>query len=108
MIFKYPKATITRVIDGDTVDAVVDTGFYNTHRDRFRLIGIDTPEMRGEERPEGIRSKQYVIDLIEGKDVELESHGQDAFGRWLCVIYVDGMNLNEHLIETGYAKRYVR
>jgi micrococcal nuclease len=104
MIFKFPKATILKVVDGDTFDARVDTGFSNTHTDRFRMIGINTPETRGIERPQGLAVKEIVTEKLLDKDVVIETHGQDSFGRWLCVLWLDDVNINEWLLNEGYAR----
>lgn len=55
-IFRY-IGTITKVVDGDTVDAVIDLGFTISVRERFRLLGINAPEIHGPETPEGLKSK---------------------------------------------------
>lgn len=102
---------ITRVVDGDTVDADVYHHFldleYTVKDIRFRLLDIDAPEMRGTERADGEVSKQYLKELIEGKGVVFSGGKKDNFGRILAHIYYQGMNVNEHLMKEGYAKRYI-
>ena len=51
------KAHIDRVIDGDTSDVTVHLGFRITTYQRLRLVGVDTPETQGPERPEGLKVK---------------------------------------------------
>lgn len=106
-------AQVIRVIDGDTYELKVDVGFYmhmQNPKFRFRLLGCDTPEVRGETREQGEMVAEYVRNLIEGKWVEIytEKSETDNFGRWLAAIIVDGINLTDHLIELGYAVPWVK
>lgn len=102
------KALITRVIDGDTVKAVVDLGFgINYQPNSFRLAGIDCPELRKD--PEKAQAaKKYVEEQILNKEVEFKSLKTGKFGRFLVFIYVDGnrKSLNDELVEKGFAKPY--
>jgi len=102
------KARIDRVVDGDTVDATVDLGFYMQAKIRFRLAGIDTPEIRGKERPEGLKVKAWMVALVEGRTVTIKTAKAGKFGRWLAWLYVDGdeTSVNETLIKKGMAKEY--
>jgi len=117
-------ALVTNVIDGDTIDADVDLGFDVHTRMRFRLAGIDTPEIRSsnaDEKAAGLKAKEYLTKLIGGKRVVIESIKDKAekFGRYLCRIMVavssipppsgaagTMLDVNEHLIQAGYAKPY--
>ena len=109
-MYEY-KCNITRVVDGDTVDAEIDCGFDIVFKSRIRLYGIDTPESRTrdlDEKAQGLRSKAYlksIMDSCGGKFI-LKSHGVGKFGRCLGTIYVHGENINERLITEGYAVRY--
>ncbi len=117
------KATLLRVVDADTVDLCVelhgqtDLGFriYDEpayFRDRFRLYGIDAPE-RGEVGwAEGKAALEVMLPF--GTVISIETHHpkqrdeRDSFGRWLAIIYLDGVNINQRLIDEGHAKEYVR
>lgn len=106
--YKY-KAIITNVVDGDTVDARVDLGFTVSVDIRFRLYGIDTPELNSKE--ESVRykaklAKQYVIDKILDKEVLIESYKTDKYGRWLVNIFIEDKTLNQMLIEEQLAIPY--
>ncbi len=108
MIYVY-KAHVERVIDGDTADVTISLGFDMYLKERLRFYGIDCPETRTKDKVEkkrGLEAKQYVKKLIEGKDGTLETKKVGKFGRPLCIIFIDGLNLNEHLVKTGRAKPY--
>jgi micrococcal nuclease len=98
------KARIDRVIDGDTFDVTVDLGFQITTYQRLRLADVDTPEMKGPEREEGSRVKEYVKGLIEGKTVTIQSFKLGKFGRYTAEVFLDGdEKLSEHLLARGMA-----
>lgn len=100
------KAHIDRVIDGDTFDATVDLGFQITTYQRLRLTNVDTPEMKGPEREEGAKVKEYVKGLIEGKTVTIQSFKLGDFGRYTAEVFLDGdEKLSEHLLAQGMAVR---
>lgn len=109
-MYEY-KATITDVYDGDTVTALVDLGFFVKAEIKIRLYGIDTPEIRGEEREQGLLSKIRVEELILNKEVTIKTYKdkQEKYGRWLADIYLpyDTKSINTILIEEGLAKRYL-
>ncbi len=58
------KATVTKVVDGDTVDLLVDCGFNIIRKERIRFYGVDAWETRGEERERGLQAKRFVQDLF--------------------------------------------
>ena len=107
-MYEY-KATVTNVVDGDTIDGIVDLGFRITLKQRFRLLGIDTPEIFGTDKERGKIIREFVSDLLLNKNVTIKTEKGDAFGRWLAtVILEDGTNVNELLLEKGYAILYIR
>jgi micrococcal nuclease len=93
------SATVTRVIDGDTVD--LDSG------ERIRYLLVDTPEsVNGATDCYGQNAKQLNSDLVMGKQVTLaydESGCTDRFDRLLAYVSVDGVEVNRTLVERGYA-----
>lgn len=113
------RARLVRVVDGDTVDLDVDLGFLTRRTMRFRLLGIDAPEIRGEQRPRGLRARTRLIELIRelsispnGAEVLVRSHSDRTgkFGRWLAELFgadASGalVSLNERLIAEGHATR---
>jgi len=103
------KAKVVSVYDGDTIRCDIDLGFYTWIKNQsIRLIGIDTPELRGDERPDGLVVKQIVSDLILDKHVLLKTYKDSTgkFGRWLAVIFYEGLNINQFLLDGGNAKPY--
>ena len=111
--FCYP-IKITKVYDGDTVTCDIDLGFkIKLYKQKIRLFGINTQEVRGKSRPEGLISKQKLIDIMEGKSIKLYSikDKKGKYGRWLGILYIDdsensenSINCNRALLEGGYAK----
>lgn len=107
-MYRY-KTKIIKVVDGDTVDAEVDLGFHVTMSLRFRLSKINAPETRTRDMAEkelGIAAKNRLKELIDGKEVYIESHKSGKFGRWLAEIYVDDVNINQLLLEEGTVLPY--
>ena len=112
------RASLVRVVDGDTVDLDVDLGFYMTARIRFRLADIDAPEVRGAEKAAGKASKAYLQELLdEVEDSEIQylaisTSKADSFGRWLATLWVvdddagEAWSINQRMIEDGYAEPY--
>ena len=110
---------VTRVVDGDTVDADIDLGFNMIHKDRIRLLGIDTPESRTRNRKEkalGLASKARLKELIKSatpgkrgkKIVYLQSskEGKGKFGRILGSLWINGQCANDILVSEGHARPY--
>lgn len=105
---------LIRVIDGDSLVAMVDLGFNIWKKTHIRLYGIDTPEIRTkdkEEKHKGKEVKNKVIELLENNDNEftLVSMSRDKFGRSLGEIYLyhlGELSLNQYLIENNMAKVY--
>ena len=85
------KATVNRVIDGDTVDMIMDLGFGVSKLVRIRLADIDAPEVKGDERPEGLSAKAYLESLLPvGSIVEvLTEKDKDAgWGRYVGDVFL--------------------
>jgi micrococcal nuclease len=110
-MYEY-ACTVTRVVDGDTVDANIDLGFDISYFSRIRLYGIDTPESRTRNKDEklrGLLAKDYIVKaLATGKQVvvktALEKKGK--YGRVLGSLIVDGLDLNQDMIAKHLAVAY--
>lgn len=103
------KAKIIDVYDGDTVTAMVDLGFLHFQEMKLRLYGIDTPELRGPEREQGIIVRDILREMILNKEVTIRSYKdkQGKYGRYLAnIITEDGLEVNQWLIDNGHAKEY--
>ena len=103
------KARCTSVYDGDSVTLDIDLGFNIVmHNQKIRLLGINTPEVRGSDRLDGLISRDRLRELIEGKDIIMASHRDKSgkYGRWLATIYTNGINVNQLLINEGLADIY--
>ena len=98
MDFRYNAVNI-RVIDGDTIEAEVDLGFRVFKKDIFRLKGIQAPEKDKE-------STDFLTKAVSCASVVLESHKPEKYGRWLAVVYADGVNVNQALVDMGLAIPY--
>ena len=114
-MFEY-KATVVRIVDGDTVDCDIDIGFSVVlHKQRIRLKGIDTPESRTRDKEEklyGLAAKAYLEGFIwaAGDDLSIETSmdGRGKFGRILGrLINRDGECINDIMCEVGHAVPYV-
>lgn len=104
------KAFVTRVYDGDTITVDFDLGFGIWKKDQnIRLLGIDTPEIRGEERPQGLISAEALRNRILDKQVIIVTDKDQTgkYGRWLGTVYLEQENLNEWLLNEGLAKPYL-
>lgn len=116
-MYEY-RATITRVVDGDTYEADIDLGFYvRLQRQRVRLFGLDTPETRGRNRDpkRGPAATTFVCQWVDacGGKVVLKTHKaltkrgdeRETFDRWLAEVFNDeGESLADALREGGHEK----
>jgi len=104
-IYTY-KATITSVYDGDTVTADIDMGLNIwAHGEKLRLHRINTPEVRGDEREQGLISRDWLRQQLMGKEVLIQTikDKKGKYGRYLAEIYLEGVNMNDQLVTEGYA-----
>ena len=111
----YRIRTISKVVDGDTIDADIDLGFDISLSKRIRLAGIDTPESRTtniKEKAMGLESKEWLKHRLEfAKDVLIKTELPDStekYGRILGNLYVnnEALSLNQQMIDEGYAWEY--
>jgi micrococcal nuclease len=109
-LYNY-KAKVENVIDGDTIDVIIDLGFDIKINQTVRLTGIDTPEIHTKntkEKSAGLIVRKYVEDLL-GKEIYLKTtEFDDKYGRYLAEVYtIDYEWVNDHLINIGLAKIYL-
>lgn len=105
--FVYP-ATVTRVIDGDTLVLDIDVGFGFIHKNvTCRILGINAPEMKGAEKELGKQAKQEVEKILPvGSSVIIQSVKLDNFGRSLIVLQGEFGDLAEYLVKKGLAIKW--
>tara|TARA_Y100000310_G_C20182854_1_gene578983 strand:- start:125 stop:493 length:369 start_codon:yes stop_codon:yes gene_type:complete len=119
-MYKY-KAKVIKIIDGDTLDAMIDLGFNTWVKKRIRLAGIDAYEARTRnkaEKKKGLAAKARVVEVLNenNNEIILTSLGVGKYGRCLGEIQVEksyiksekyhGKSLNKMLIKEGHAKEY--
>jgi len=113
------RAKLDRVVDGDTVDALIDVGFDIWFKKRIRFMGLDAWESRTrdlEEKKKGLAAKARVIELLtevssKSGYFRLKSHGTGKYGRVLGELFVQDdegkqFSINETLIAEGHAYIY--
>lgn len=108
-IYNY-NALITNVVDGDTVDAIIDLGFNVNLNVRIRLAGINTPEMKDKDlliREKAKQAKEFLSNKVLNKNILLDSKGLDKYGRWIGTIHLDEEVINKSLIDSGLAIPYM-
>jgi|TARA_R100001163_G_scaffold2433_2_gene3746 micrococcal nuclease len=105
--------TVERVVDGDTIDVVLDLGFDIRFKSRVRLYGIDTPESRTRDKDEKVRGKMAATFLKnavdKGTKIVIETKLKDSrgkYGRVLGNVIVDGLNINETMVINHLAVAY--
>ena len=117
--YNFRVTEIVKVLDGDSIDVLIDLGFDLYKKERVRIAGVDTPEKRTrdlEEKALGIDAtywmKKKLEDTIAGDEeltirTELKG-GTGKYGRLLGWLYVgdDTVSLNEQMITEGYAWSY--
>jgi micrococcal nuclease len=121
-MYEY-KAVVERVVDGDTIDVIIDLGFKTWKKVRVRMEGINTPESRTrdlEEKKRGLAAKDRLVEILELNNNECVLHvsGVGKFGRAIASVFVTSLsptrddssltliNVNQQLITEGHAVSY--
>ena len=121
--FRYKIDSCSKVVDGDTVDVLIDLGFDVLIRQRVRLLGIDTEESRTSDKTEKIYGKhakkqilKWVTKAVESDkddcEIELRCPERDSvgkYGRTLVFVYKnrrDMVSINQKMIDTGFVNVY--
>ena len=117
--YNFRVTEIVKVVDGDTIDVIIDLGFDLYKKERVRIAGVDTPEKRTrdlEEKELGIDATNWLTEqldsAIDGEDdlvirTEIDG-GFGKYGRLLGWLYIgeDAESINERMIREGYAWQY--
>ena len=117
--YNFRVIEITKVLDGDTIDVLIDLGFDLYKKERVRIAGVDTPEKRTrdlEEKALGIDATNWLKDKLEGAisgddDLVIRTElvgGVGKYGRLLGWLYIgtEELSLNEQMIAEGLAWEY--
>ena len=117
--YNFRVTEIKKVLDGDTIDVIIDLGFDLAKTERVRIAGVDTPEKRTrnlEEKALGIDATEWLKDKLEGAidgddDLVIRTElvgGVGKYGRLLGWLYIGDADesLNEQMITEGYAWPY--
>jgi micrococcal nuclease len=115
-MYKYFVKEVKNVVDGDTIDVIIDLGFDILFSSRVRLAGIDTPESRTTDKAEkalGVEAKEYLKKhLKDAKTIVIRTekmNSSEKYGRILGWVYVneESESLNNKMINDGYAWGYL-
>ena len=115
-MYEYFVREVKNVVDGDTIDVIIDLGFDIMFASRVRLAGIDTPESRTTDKAEkvlGLEAKDYLKkQLKDAKSVVIRTEKMDSsekYGRILGWVYINGESesINNKMINDGYAWGYL-
>jgi micrococcal nuclease len=114
-MYEYRVKQVLKVVDGDTIDVIIDLGFDVAFTSRVRLAGIDTPESRTKDKREkilGLEVKDYLKKALDGAtDIVIRTEKADSsekYGRILGWIFINREtdSLNLQLVNKGYAWVY--
>ena len=102
---------VVKVVDGDTLDVIIDVGFNMLRKDRIRINRIDTPESKTTDEYEkklGLDAKKFVSEWVKkSKQIRIKTIKDDKYGRILGELFNENNEcLNNLLIENGYAWEY--
>ena len=109
-LFHY-RAVVQSVYDGDTCTVDIDLGLHSwLHGEKIRLSRINAPEVRGEERPAGLLSRDFLRSQIDGKPVLVQTlkDKKGKYGRYLGEIWLESpsgelVNVNDRMVTEGFA-----
>ena len=114
-MYEYRVKEVLKVVDGDTIDVIIDLGFDVSFTSRVRLAGIDTPESRTKDAREkilGLEVKDYLKKALDGAtDIVIRTEKADIsekYGRILGWLFINRQtdSLNTQLVNKGYAWSY--
>lgn len=114
-MYTYRVEEVVRVIDGDTVELLIDLGFNTLTKQKVRLRAINAPEIRGPEKEKGVQSKEHLYTLLHSYDVdtlyvETIKDKQGKYGRYLCTIFAKQKDtsteviINNQMVIDGFAE----
>jgi micrococcal nuclease len=107
-MYEY-KVKVLKVVDGDTIDFDIDLGFSISIVVRIRLSRINAYEVKGKEKPKGLKAKRYVKWILSrAKRIEIATKKTGKYNRYVAevavLLYKEWMNLSDRLVEKKHAK----
>lgn len=113
-MYEYVVKEVYKIVDGDTIDVVIDVGFNIFTLQRIRLAGIDAPELHtrnAEEKEHAIKAKGFVIDFFEDAkknnyQITIKTTLDDKYGRMLGRVVANAQCLNDLLLTNHLAFPY--
>jgi len=104
------NAKVLRVVDGDTLVISVDLGFSTTVKKTLRVARIDAYETRlgkkttAAKKKKGLAGKQYLKELIEGKDVVVQTFkDKGKYGRYIADVKYEDKDISTEIVNRGFA-----
>ena len=111
-MYEYRVKEVIKVVDGDTVDLLLDLGFKLFKKERCRIAGIDTPESRTrdlKEKKYGLEAKAFLQDVLKNaENLSVKTEKDGKFGRMLGYLMAENIDgtINDLMIEAGHAWPY--
>jgi micrococcal nuclease len=112
-MYEYKVKEIINIYDGDTITVRLDLGFGVTKIEKLRLGYINAPEMKGEEHASGLLTRDWLRARLEEAisnnalvTVKTFKDLKEKYGRYLAVIFIDGISINEEMLQEGLASKY--
>ena len=112
-MYTYRIKGFKKIYDGDTITVLIDLGFGVTKEEKIRLAFIDAPEIRGEERLEGLKSRDWLRERLltafnNGEEIIIRTlkDRKGKYGRYLGEIFINDISINKEMIQEGYALAY--
>ena len=112
-MYEYKIKEILKIYDGDTITVVLDLGFGVHKTEKLRLALIDAPEIRGESRPDGLKSRDWLRERLytaveKNQDIIVRTirDRKGKYGRYIAKIYIDDVSINTQMLNEGFAVTY--
>ena len=98
VVIDIQEVRVARVVDGDTVLVADARSLYS----KVRLHGIDAPECG---MPFGPQAQQFLVNLTQGRTVQMATKGRDRYGRTAATLAVNGQDVGLAIVRSGFAWR---
>jgi micrococcal nuclease len=112
-MYEARLVSVQSIYDGDTIRVTLDLGFGILKKEKFRLAFINAPEIKGPSRPEGLKSRDWLRNVInqaldEDKLIIVRTYKyrKGKYGRYIADIIIDGLSVNMQMVQAGLAEIY--